>query len=148
MEAPTIRALALAPESDIAPAEPRLTRKGKSAVRVAPSVEPASPAPVDAPAVPNAPRLLVPVLGQTGSDAAPQGEWFVDLGSFAPHAATEAWRRLRAEHGSALTGLERLAGAGAGAEPLLVGPLASEQSAADLCGKLGTAAAACRPTRL
>jgi hypothetical protein len=148
MEAPSIRALALAPENDAAPVEPRLTRKSKSAGRVAPPVEPGPPAPVDAPAAPSAPRQLVPVLGQIGSDAAPQGEWFVDLGSLAPAAASEIWRRLRAEHGPALTGLERLAGAGAGPEPMLVGPLASEQSAADLCGRLGTATAACRPTRL
>lgn len=147
MEAPSIRALALAPEHDAAPVEPRLTRRSRPAGNVAPAAAPASSGPARD-TVPAAPRPLVPVLGQAGADVAPQGEWFVDLGTLAPAAASETWRRLRAEHGSSLSGLERLAGAGAGPEPMLVGPLASEQSAADLCGRLGTATAACRPTRL
>ena len=150
MEAPSVRALALAPENETVPIEPRLTRKSKTARRAAPVIGPASPAPapVEAPASPGAPRPRVPVLGQAKSDTGPAGEWVVDLGRFEPEAAAEAWRRLRATHGPLLAGLERLAGAGAGSEPMLVGPLASERSASELCGKLGAAATACQPMRL
>jgi SPOR domain len=104
-----------------------------------------------APAKPQTgPRPLAPILdGQRGDAAADRGVWFADLGSFERPAATKLWRKLRADHPSALAGMERLASAGgAGAEPLLLGPIASEQAARDLCGTLQPSVASCRPTSL
>ena len=154
MDPAALRAAMLAPESDLV-VELRLTRKSKGARNPARAMEPppASPVAPAAPAVPPRPsRLerppLAPVLGGSDGPVPEAGAWFVDLGSFDAKAANETWRRLRAEHDAALTGLERLAVADDTAQPVLVGPLATEQAAAALCGKLGLNAGACRPTKL
>ena len=104
--------------------------------------------PAEPQAPPAGPRPLVPILGDAGSRTAGGGTWFVDVGSFEPAAAAEQWRGLRAKHARALSGIGRLASADAGMEPLLVGPLASEQAATSLCAQLGTDAHACRPMQL
>ena len=102
-----------------------------------------------APAKPAAgPRPLTQAAGGLGANPEPAGGWFVDVGSFAEDAAVERWRALQAKHAAALSGLDKLASAGTGLEPLLVGPLATEQAAAALCGQLGADAAACRPVQL
>ena len=156
IEEPSVRAAALAPEQMLAAGEPRLTRKSKSVRHAA---TPASNELPDAPprllvppaepqAPPAGPRPLVPILGDAGSKTAGGSTWFVDVGSFEPAAAAEQWRGLRAKHARALSGIGRLASADAGMEPLLVGPLASEQAAASLCAQLGTDAHACRPMQL
>ena len=142
----------LAPESDLV-VEPRLTRKSKSVRNPARAVEPppastVAPAAPASPVAPGAPRPLAPVLGASEGPAPEDGAWFVDLGSFDAKAANDTWRRLRVEHDAALTGLERLAVADGTAQPVLVGPLATEQAAAALCGQLELDAGACRPTKL
>jgi len=152
MDPAALRAAMLAPESDLV-VEPRLTRKSKGARNPAramepPPASPVAPAAPASPVAPGAPRPLAPVLGGSDGPVPEAGAWFVDLGSFDANAANETWRRLRAEHDAALTGLERLAVADDTAQPVLVGPLATEQAAAALCGKLGLNAGACRPTKL
>jgi hypothetical protein len=72
----------------------------------------------------------------------------VDIGSYAGTAAAERWRGLRAKHAAALAGVGRLASVGAGMEPLLIGPLASEQAATSLCEQLSGDTPACRPMQL
>ena len=147
IEEPSVRAAALAPEQTLSTHEPRLTRKSKAARRAA---APAAPneLPVAAQAPPVGPRPLAPILGNADGGSASGGTWFVDVGSFEGVAAAEQWRGLRAKHGGALSGIGRLASAGNGMEPLLVGPLASEQAATSLCDQLGADARACRPMRL
>ena len=51
-------------------------------------------------------------------------------------------------HAGPLSGLGKLAGAGNGPEPLLVGPLADEQAARTVCGALGGDAKGCQPVQL
>lgn len=157
IDEPTVRAAALAPEQMQAIDEPRLTRKSKTVRHSATSRLPdrASPAPVqlrpptaEPPSLPAGPRPLAPILGDAGLGPEAGGRWFVDVGSFQAAAAAEQWRSLRAKHGGALGGVGKLAGASSGMEPLLVGPLASEQAAASLCEQLGTDAHTCRPMQL
>lgn len=152
MAAPNLRALALAPEDDPLLAEPRLTRKSKSVRRAVPAIADQAAPPAVQPAAPasepGAPTPLVPILGAAAHTESAAGDWFVDLGTLAPAAAAESWRRLRAEHRAELGGTELLAGAGAAPEPMLVGPLASEESAVALCGRLAAATATCHPTKL
>jgi tetratricopeptide (TPR) repeat protein len=159
LESPAVRAEALAPDQ-LAELDRPSTAPGGRTTRPAPpptSIAPAAvqTAPLPAPlgsAVPDAPaagpRQLTPGSGELGANPEPAGGWFVDVGSFAEAAALERWRTLRAKHAAALSGLDKLAGAGAGLEPLLVGPMASEQAAAALCGQLGDDTATCRPVRL
>ena len=155
LESPTARAAALAPDqlAELAGPSAAVARRPVPAVppqppaaaRTAPSTMP-SPA---APAKPAAgPRPLTQAAGDLGANPEPAGGWFVDVGSFAEDAAVERWRALQAKHAAALSGLDKLASAGTGLEPLLVGPLATEQAAAALCGQLGADAAACRPVQL
>ena len=157
IEEPSVRAAALAPEQLLAVGEPRLTRKSKSVRRAAaaaspnelPGAPPRLGPPASEPQAPPAgPRPLMPILGNAGSGAAGGGAWFVDVGSFEATAAAEQWRGLRAKHARALSGIGRLASAGAGMEPLLVGPIPSEQAAASLCAQLGADAHACRPMQI
>lgn len=154
LEPPVVRAATLSPEQTYVGDEPRLTRKSRSA-RKAVAADAASATPTQSvtppalpPPSPEGPRALVPVLGDAGGPAAAEGAWFVDVGSFPAPAATEHWRELRARHAGALAGIGRLAGAGGGTEPLLVGPLADEQAASNLCAQLGTDGGPCRPLRL
>ena len=137
--------------------EPRLTRKSRAvAARAAPPATPGcSPPRCRRP--PGRPsRQRRPAARghwrrsweMPAPDPAASGGWFVDVGSFAATAAAEQWRELRAKHASAMAGVGRLASAGAGIEPMLVGPLASEQAASSLCVELGTDVQPCRPMQL
>jgi Flp pilus assembly protein TadD len=157
IEEPSVRAAALAPEQTLSTHEPRLTRKSKAVRRAAAPAAPNAP-PVAPPQVvpppaepqppPAGPRPLAPILGNADSGSPGGGTWFVDVGSFEGVAAAEQWRSLRAKHVGALSGVGRLASAGNGMEPLLVGPLASERAATSLCDQLGTDAHVCRPMQL
>ncbi len=146
IEPPTVRAAALIPEQGYRAGEPRLTRTTRAVRRSA--APPLPPAPVPAPAAAPAtgPRPLMPLLEEAGGPAA--GGWFVDVGAFDAAAAAERWHGLRVRHATALTGVGRLAGAGSGLEPMLLGPVASEQAATALCLELGSDAQPCRPLQL
>jgi hypothetical protein len=153
MENPAQRAAALAPEELPVMAEPRHTRKSRSVRNSAapatggtavPEPFPAAPAPPPA----SQPRPLAPILGEAGGPGDGLGAWFVDVGRFDGPAAAERWRRLRLKHAADLAGMERLAGAGSGEEPLLIGAVDSEQAAAKLCGQLGRDVGTCQPMRL
>jgi tetratricopeptide (TPR) repeat protein len=151
IEAPTVRAAALVPEQAFDAGEPRATRK-TWAVRRSEAAQPVEPAPrALPPAQPQSPstgpRPLVPLLGDGGGTAA-SGGWFLDVGMFDAAAAAQRWGSLRAKHGAALAKFGRLASAGTGLEPMLLGPLASEQEAAALCVELGADAQPCRPLQL
>ena len=153
LEEPTVRAAALLPEQMPTIEEPRLTRKSRSARPSAetppassPRVLPSAPPPPEPP--PAGPRPLAPILGQAGHDTLTQASWFVDVGSYEGAAATERWQGLKAKHRAALAGVGRLASAGGGMEPLLIGPLASEQAATSLCAQLSGDTHACRPMQL
>jgi hypothetical protein len=151
IEAPAVRAAALVPEQSFSAGEPRLTRKtravrrSEAAAPTPPAVVGPAPAPPQAP--PTGPRPLVPVLGDGGGTAA-NGGWFLDVGAYDAAAAAERWRTLRARHATALADVGRLASAGTGLEPMLLGPLASEQAAAALCTELGADVQPCRPLQL
>ena len=153
IEAPAVRAAALVPEQSFSTGEPRLTRKtravrrSEAAVSTPPAVVGPGPAPVPPQAPTTGPRPLVSVLGDGGGTAA-NGGWFLDVGAYDAAAAAERWRTLRARHASALAEVGRLASAGTGLEPMLLGPLASEQAAAALCTELGADVQPCRPMQL
>ncbi len=154
IDAPTVRAATLSPEQAWLDAEPRLTRNSKTVRRAArlqtPDMLPSpTPQPAPTPAEPlTGPRPLAPILGTAGEDAEAGAAWFVDVGSYEAVAAVERWQGLRAKHGAALSGVGRLASAGGGMEPLLVGPLASEQAATSLCEQLASDIHGCRPMQL
>ena len=152
LESPTARAAALAPDqlAELAgPAAAPPRRAAPAATPQAPAAAGSVPPAPAAPAKPAAgPRPLTQAMGELGANPEPAGGWFVDVGSFAEDAAVERWRTLQARHAGALRGLDKLASAGTGLEPLLVGPLASEQAATALCGQLGADAATCRPVQL
>ena len=150
IEDPALRAAALRPEPMTLVTEPRRPRaSGSAAPGAAPAPPPLPPAAAPEPsAPPGAPTPLAPILGADGGPRAGDATWFVDLGRMQPAAAATAWRDLRTKHGPTLAGLERLAGAGAGSEPLLVGPIASEAVARTLCGQLEPDAPGCRPVQL
>ncbi|MFO1069856.1 MAG: tetratricopeptide repeat protein [Geminicoccaceae bacterium] len=74
----------------------------------------------------------------------PIGSWLIDLGAYPdPAAAGAAWQKLRAAHPDLLQGLTRMAGAGGGSQPLLLGPLASEAEADRLCAGLTARSVTC-----
>lgn len=76
------------------------------------------------------------------------GRWFLDLGDHeTASGASKAWRAMKSEHAE-LRGLNRLAGASSGAQPLLVGPVADAEQAESLCGSLRSRGASCRPVPL
>ena len=79
----------------------------------------------------------------------PAGDWYLDLGSY-PNGARAAgiWQVLQKSMASVTGGLERLAGAGDGQEPLLVGPVGDEANGKALCNKLGKAVKMCKPIKL
>lgn len=146
--APTVRAAALVPEQGFRAEDPRPTRKSRLVRRSAqpqpPAAEPAPEPPAGTP--PSGPRPLVPLLGSNGSAAT--GSWFVHVGDFDATAGAGQWASLRARHGDALAGVGRLASAGTGSEPMLLGPLAGEREAAALCVALGADAQPCQPLQL
>lgn len=77
------------------------------------------------------------------------GRWFLDLGDHASAGtAARAWRGMRSEHDDLLVGLTRLAGAGAGAQALLVGPIGDAERAQSLCGSLRSRGQDCRAVPL
>ena len=148
IELPTIRAAALVPEQGFRAEEPRPTRKSRSVRHSTPTKLPATEPTPELPAASptSGPKPLVPLLGSNGSAAA--GSWFVHVGVFDATAGVGQWASLRARHGDALAGVGRLASAGAGPEPMLLGPLAGEREAAALCVELGADAQPCQPLQL
>lgn len=93
-------------------------------------------------------RLAALALGGEGLELGlmPTGRWFVNLGEFASGGqVSSAWRELRAQHKDLLVGLDRLAGADGGPQPLLVGPVATAEKAESLCGDLEIRGQVCRP---
>lgn len=79
----------------------------------------------------------------------PAGGWFLDLGTFSSSAAaTERWHALRGAHPAALHGLAKLDSGGPGPQPLLVGPLDTEEAARQACGRLGRIVPECTPLQL
>ncbi|MFL5332916.1 MAG: tetratricopeptide repeat protein [Geminicoccaceae bacterium] len=159
LKSPRARAEALAPDQLAEldrlppPLEARAARPAPPMKSIAPAAARTAPPPTPLPSATSGapaagPRQLTPGSGELGANPESAGGWFVDVGSFAESAALERWRALGAKHAAALSGLDKLAGAGTGLEPLLVGPLASEQAAAALCAQLGDDAATCRPVRL
>jgi Flp pilus assembly protein TadD len=96
-------------------------------------------------------RLAVIALQGDGLElgVSPSGRWFVDLGSYVSAAeASAAWRQLRSEYPDLLGSLSRLAGVEAGRQPLLVGPVASADSAQSLCSQLEGRGQPCRALAL
>lgn len=101
-----------------------------------------------APERPAPPRPLGPAAAEP-APAASSGGFVLDLGRFADAAtARKRWEHLQQRHPQALHGLAKLAAAGSGADPLLVGPIASEAEAVRLCAKLETDVPACSVVRL
>lgn len=144
---PLAKATALAPETvpewDVphhAAPRPRVPRS--------PAAVPSQPVPL--PATPDSgPRPLTPAAGLVDAAPIPAGGWFVDIGRFPDEAAATArWQAMRTTHAAALGGLGKLAGSGEGPEPLLVGPLADEAGARQVCRTLGDAAPKCQPVQL
>lgn len=79
----------------------------------------------------------------------PSGRWFLDLGDYgSAQTAAQAWRGLKSRHADLLGGYVRLAGVQAGAQPLLVGPVASAQRAESVCGGLRGRGQSCRAVPL
>jgi Flp pilus assembly protein TadD len=109
-------------------------------------------APNRAAAVPAPPVPLAAVAlgdGDLSVGASPVGSWYLNLGTFPePVAAVRHWEKLRQRHPKALVGLTKLAGAGGGSEPLLVGPALGEREAAALCARVRKDAPACIPVKL
>lgn len=144
---PIVKAAALAPQSVPEWDAPRRSAPRQMSSRP-PSAAPSQPAP--APPIPDAgPRRLTPALGLVDAAQPPMGGWFVNIGKF-PDAvtATSRWQAIRAEHAAELRGLGKLAGSGDGPEPLLIGPVADEAAAHQVCRTLGDAAPTCQPVLL
>jgi hypothetical protein len=87
--------------------------------------------------------------GDLAVGASPVGSWYLNLGTFPePEAAVRRWEDLRRRHPKVLVGLTKLAGAGGGAEPLLVGPALGEAEAGALCARVRKDVPACAPVKL
>jgi cell division septation protein DedD len=99
---------------------------------------PAPPPPPDAAAdLPATPAAIALDGADMISGLAPTGGWLVQLGAYdSPPAAQAAWRRLRGAHAELLGGMTRMAGSEGGRQPLLVGPLATEEDADRICRAL------------
>ncbi len=96
-------------------------------------------------------RLTALALGGEGLELAlmPTGRWFVNLGDFSSNGqVASAWQKMRAQHEELLGDLDRLAGAEQGRQPLLVGPLSTEENAEQLCSQLEIYGQACRTLAL
>lgn len=111
------------------------------------------PKPAPAAAAPPPPPLALAEVALADGDlsvgASPVGSWYINLGSFPePEAAVRRWEELRRRHSKALVGLTKLAGAGGGPEPLLVGPALGEREANALCSRVRKDAPACVPVKL
>ncbi len=97
------------------------------------------------------PHLAALALGGEGLELAlmPTGRWFVDLGDFSNNRqAASAWQDIRSAHEDLLGNFGRLAGTEQGAQPLLVGPLATAKDAERLCGNLEIRGQACKALAL
>ena len=87
--------------------------------------------------------------GDLSVGGSPVGSWYLNLGTYPePEATVRRWEALRRHHPKALSGLTKLAGAGGGPEPLLVGPALGEAEAAALCARVRKDAPACEPVKL
>ena len=96
-------------------------------------------------------RLTALALGGDGLELAltPTGRWYVNLGEYANRLqAASAWRQLQAQHEDLLSRFDHLAGAETGRQPLLVGPMATAETAESLCGSLADRGQTCRPMAL
>jgi Flp pilus assembly protein TadD len=121
-------------------------------VAAAPTLPPARREPRPAVATPGRPVPLAALAldaGDLAVGASPTGSWFLNLGrAESPEGAARRWQELRRRNPAQLAGLTKLAGAGGGPEPLLVGPLPDEAAARAACGRLRKAAPDCAPVRL
>ncbi len=145
---PIAKAAALAPENLPEWDEPRRAAPNQARSRALPAAPRDS---VPAPLEPEAgPRRLTPALNLVDVTQLPTGGWFVNVGKFPDAAAATArWQVMRTEHAAELGGLGKLAGSGDGPEPLLVGPVADEAGARQVCRTLGEEAApGCQPIQL
>jgi Flp pilus assembly protein TadD len=87
--------------------------------------------------------------GDLAVGASPAGSWFLNLGrADSGEATARRWASLQQEAKSNLGGLKKLAGAGTGPEPLLVGPVADEAAGKSLCAKIRRLAPDCSPIKL
>lgn len=134
---------------------PDLTAPPPTARRAArrPRPEPAASAPAPPPSPPQRGPVPLTALALEAGDlavgASPVGSWFVRLGRFeSAQAAAARWHELRQRNPQTLGSLSRLAGAGSGPEPLLVGPLPDEAAAQATCSRLRRSAPDCAPVRL
>jgi Flp pilus assembly protein TadD len=99
--------------------------------------------------LPTTPAAIALDSAEMASGLAPIGSWLLDLGSYpSPGASAAAWRSLRRDSADLLGGMTRLAGAGGGRQPLLVGPIASEAEADRLCRELGRRGTACSKLKI
>ena len=91
--------------------------------------------------------LTVEEIGEPGK--APGGVWYLDLGEYPNGTRSQAvWNVLRKSKPDETEGLGRLAGAGNGPEPLIVGPVDNEADGMAVCEKLGKAVKTCTPMKL
>ena len=100
---------------------------------------------------PAARRLSALTIGGDGLELAltPTGRWYVKLGEFANHReAASAWRQLRTQHVDLLSRFDRLAGSEDGRQPLLVGPMATAETAESVCDSLSELGQTCQPMAL
>lgn len=158
---PRLKAGALAPLATARQVEPVRLAAAEPAGLVELTPAMARPAPARAPAatahrqprpvasVASAPTRPTP-LGVIEPEAAPpSGSWFVNLGRYADGAAALAqWRMLQEQHRQTFGGLRKLAGAESGSEPLLVGPLPSENAAEAICAKMPVDLPTCAAVQL